>query len=67
QGTVKLALHISNQGELLDALVRSSSGHKVLDDDAIEVAKDISDYPPFPASSNLKELWVEIPIVYQLN
>ncbi|MFA5411593.1 MAG: TonB family protein [Candidatus Omnitrophota bacterium] len=67
QGTLKLALRLSYSGELLDVKVVSSSGYKILDDNAVSVAKDIAYYPPFPASINKKELWVEIPIIYRLD
>jgi len=67
KGTVKLNLHLSYQGELLEAKVKESSGYKILDDQAISSAKKIVSYPPFPSSLEQKELWVDIPIVYQLN
>ena len=63
-GTVKLNLHLSYIGELLDVVVKASSGHTVLDENAVAVAKGISLYPPFPPALSQKELWVEIPIVY---
>ncbi len=66
QGTVKLGLHIFYTGELLEVKVESSSGYKVLDDNAVSVAQSIFSYPPFPPSLELKELWVNIPIAYQL-
>jgi len=67
KGTVKLSLHLSYQGELLEAKVKESSGYKILDDQSISSAKKIISYPPFPSSIEQKELWVDIPIVYQLN
>lgn len=67
QGTVKLKLHLSYQGELLEAVVKSPSGYKILDDNTIEVARGITSYPAFPSSIDLRDLWVEIPVVYQLN
>jgi pilus assembly protein CpaC len=67
QGTVKLKLHLSYQGELLEAAVEGPSGYKILDDNTIEVAKGIISYPAFPSTIDLSDLWVEIPIVYQLN
>lgn len=67
QGTVKLSLHLSSQGELLETLVKNSSGYKMLDDNAIEVAKKIPVYPFFPSSTDKSDLWVEVPIVYQLD
>jgi len=67
QGAVKLGLRISYSGELLDVSVKSSSGYKILDDNAVSVAQGIASYPPFPSSIDQKELSIEIPIVYQLD
>ncbi len=67
QGTVKLSLLLSHQGELLEVKVKSSSGHRALDDNAVSVAKGIFYYPPFPASLDQKELWVDVPISYRLD
>ncbi len=67
QGTVKLNLHISYTGKLLEAAVQGSSGYKILDDSALSVARGIDSYPPFPPSVTQKDIWVEIPVVYQLN
>ncbi len=67
QGTVKLSLHLSYKGELMDALVKDSSGYKIIDDNAIAVVKGISAYPPFPPSIVSKDLWIDIPIEYRLN
>lgn len=67
QGTVKLGLHLSYTGELLDVAVKASSGYKILDDDAVSIARSISSYPPFPSSMPHQELWVEVPIRYQLD
>lgn len=67
QGTVKLSLYLSYRGELLEAKIKDSSGYKILDDNAIKVAKGISSYPPFPSSIEQKEIWLEIPIVYRLD
>lgn len=67
EGTVKLSLHLSYRGELLDAVVKDSSGHKALDDDAVNTAKGVASYPPFPSSIDVSDLWIDIPIVYRLN
>ncbi|MBI4707620.1 MAG: TonB family protein [Candidatus Omnitrophica bacterium] len=66
EGTVQLSLLISYKGDLLDAVVKNSSNYKILDDNALKVAKQISQYPPFPTTIGTKELWVDIPISYQL-
>lgn len=67
QGTVRLRLRLSYLGELLGIEVKDSSGYKILDDNAFSAAQNISSYPPFPASIEQKELWVEVPIIYKLN
>ena len=67
QGTVRLSLHLSYKGDLLDVLVKDSSGYKIIDDDAITVVKGIVSYPPFPTSITSKDLWIDIPIEYRLN
>lgn len=67
QGTAKLSLLLSRQGELLDVKVNSTSGYQSLDDNAVSVARNISSYPPFPADIAMEELWIEVPISYQLD
>ncbi|MCX5697939.1 MAG: TonB family protein [Candidatus Omnitrophica bacterium] len=67
QGTVKLSLHLSYLGELLNVAVKSSSGYKVLDDNAMYVAKTVAFYPPFPSSLAQKDLWIDVPIAYRLD
>ncbi|MEW6101906.1 MAG: TonB family protein [Candidatus Omnitrophota bacterium] len=67
QGTVKLSLHLSYRGELLEVAVKQSSGYKLLDDNALANAKSITSYPPFPSSITKEDLWIDIPVVYRLN
>lgn len=67
QGKVKLSLHLSYRGELLETKIKDSSGYKILDDNAISTAKGIVSYPPFPSVIEEKELWIDIPIAYHLN
>lgn len=67
QGTVTLGLHLSSAGELMDVVVKSSSGYKMLDDTAATAAKALYPYPPFPASVKKNDLWIDIPIDYRLD
>jgi len=67
QGTVRLSLHLSYKGDLMDVSVKDSSGYKIIDDNAVAVVKGISSYPPFPLSIASKDLWIDIPIEYRLN
>ena len=67
QGTVKLSLHLSYQGELLEAVLKESSGYKIFDDQVVNVAQGIVSYPPFPSSVEQEDLWIDVPIVYKLD
>ena len=67
QGTVKLGLRISYSGKLIEAVVKQSSGYKVLDEQAVSVAKGIESFPPFPSTIDKEELWVDVPILYKLD
>ncbi len=67
QGITTLSLKLSYKGDLLESKIQGSSGYKVLDDNALRAAKRASPYPPFPPAIIEKELWVNIPIAYQLD
>jgi len=67
QGTVKLGLHLAHNGQLIGVKIKDSSGYKILDDDALAIAKAITSYPPFPTALEQEELWVNIPIMYRLD
>ncbi|MFT5169992.1 MAG: TonB family protein, partial [Candidatus Omnitrophota bacterium] len=67
EGTVKLDLLILGDGTLAFALVKESSGHTIIDEYAVEAAKNMAPYDAFPSGSGLRELSVTIPLVYNLN
>jgi pilus assembly protein CpaC len=67
QGTVKLGLHLSYSGELIDVAVRNSSGYNVLDDNAVLSARKVISFPPFPESIDKKDIWIDIPVTYHLD
>ena len=66
QGTVRLSLNLSPQGDLLNLKLKDSSDYRILDDHALNTARIASPYPPFPSAIKNKEIWVDIPITYQL-
>ena len=66
EGVLKLSLNISPAGELLGAKVVQSSGFAVLDENALKTVKEVAPFPSFPSEIEQKELWVEIPIIYNL-
>lgn len=67
QGIVTLGLRISYKGDILEAKIQSSSGYQILDDNALKTARRVSPYPPFPPAIPDRELWINIPIAYQLD
>ena len=66
-GEVNVSLHLLSSGQLVGVVVSQSSGHKLLDNAAVFTVKKLSPYPPFPKDLMLKEIWVEVPIAYQMN
>ncbi|HAJ57683.1 MAG TPA: hypothetical protein DCL35_07985 [Candidatus Omnitrophica bacterium] len=66
-GEVVLSLHLLANGQLIGVVVSQSSGHKLLDQAAIFSVKRQAPYPQFPKGLFLKEIWVEVPITYQLS
>lgn len=67
QGAVKIKLHINSQGELLGAKISESSGYLSFDNNVLKIAESLSPYPPFPSEIELKDLWINIPIVYEID
>jgi pilus assembly protein CpaC len=67
QGTVKLSIHLSYLGQLIDVVVKKSSGYKILDDNAVFSTRKLISFPPFPTSIDKKDLWIDIPVVYRLD
>lgn len=67
EGSVKVNLHLASNGELKGAKISISSGYKILDDAALELARAQAPYPPFPPQIESQELYVDVPIVYKKN
>ncbi len=66
EGEVRLGIIVKNDGEILSVKLNKTSRFKTLDDAAIEVIKRINKFPQFPRKLNMKDLVVEIPIIYKL-
>ena len=66
-GQVVLSLHLLPNGSLVGTQVSDSSGHKLLDNAAMFTVKRLAPYPEFPKGLFLKEIWVDVPITYQIN
>lgn len=67
EGTTKISIRLTYTGKLLDVKVKDSSGYRILDDSSVYAAKSISSYPPFPPQIVQAELWIDVPVTYQLN
>ena len=67
QGAVKIKLHLNSQGELLGVKISESSGYLSFDDNVLKIAESLSPYPPFPSDIKLKDLWINVPIVYEID
>ncbi|MDD5560996.1 MAG: TonB family protein [Candidatus Omnitrophica bacterium] len=67
EGNVRLNLNITASGALKGIKLVQSSGYKVLDDAAYDIAKKQAPYPPFPPQIESQELWVDVPIDFRNN
>ena len=67
EGVVKLELLILEDGTLAFVLVDDSSGFEVFDENAVQTARRAAPFGAFPRGTNLQELNLTIPIVYNLN
>jgi protein TonB len=65
EGSVKLSLHLLSTGELSGVIIMQSSGSAILDEAAEYSVRKLSPFPAFPSEIELKELWIDIPIVYK--
>lgn len=63
-GVVMLSLKILSDGQLNDVFVKESSGHSIFDSDAVNTAKIVAPYAPFPVEMEMDEVTVSIPVTY---
>jgi TonB family protein len=61
-----MRLHVAPSGRLLDAAVHASSGHEVLDRQALAMAWAPERLPPLPEGVRDQEVTVLVPIVFRL-
>ena len=60
EGTVRLKVHISADGDIKDVIVASSSGHRFLDETAVDMIKDVH-ATPARRSDKPVDSWVMVP------
>lgn len=66
QGTTLLQLQLDREGALTDVRVLNSSGHDILDKQAIEMVRAAMPLPPLPAGLSGRALTVDVPVVFRL-
>ncbi|MBI4985160.1 MAG: energy transducer TonB [Rhodocyclales bacterium] len=66
QGTSLLQLELAADGRLLDVRVLSSSGHEILDRQALEMVRAATPLPPLPAAFGSRSVTVDVPVVFRL-
>ena len=66
EGRVDVRLVIGTDGALARVLVRRSSGHDVLDRQALELLRTASGLTPVPPALRNREFAVEVPVLYEL-
>lgn len=66
EGTVYLLVTVDDTGKLLAVKVRKSSGHKVLDQGAIDSLEKLGKLPPLPSELGWKKKTFTLPIRYSM-
>ncbi|MDP2920956.1 MAG: TolC family protein [Candidatus Omnitrophota bacterium] len=66
-GEVKLKLLLSPWGELKDVYVSESSGNPDLDNLCLKTAWTYERYQPFPEKLGEKDLWIDVPIIFDVD
>lgn len=66
QGAVTMRLRVAPSGRLIDAEVHASSGHDVLDRQALAMASKPERYPVPPEGLRDREVAVLVPVVFRL-
>ncbi len=66
EGRAEIRLVFGGEGRLAAALVKRSSGHELLDRQALETLREASAVTPIPPALRSREFAVEVPILYEL-
>jgi protein TonB len=66
EGTVLLRLRLEPDGRLLEALLERSSGHELLDSQALQMARRLTTWPPPPDALKEREINVLVPVTFRL-
>lgn len=66
QGTTLLQLLLTAGGDLAEVRVVSSSGHEILDRQAIDMVREAAPLPRLPAAIAGRPLTIDVPVVFRL-
>ncbi|MCG3173368.1 MAG: hypothetical protein GMKNLPBB_01565 [Myxococcota bacterium] len=66
EGTVVVAVEINAHGEIVSVQVARSSGHRILDDAAVESVNSFGRLPAPPAATGWKSRVIQAPFVYRI-
>jgi protein TonB len=66
EGSVTMRLTVAPGGKLVEAKVEASSGHDVLDDEAMKMVGKVASLPSPPEGLRDREFAVRVPVVFRL-
>lgn len=66
EGTAQVAIDIDAQGKIAGMKISRSSGFDVLDEQALDMIKAATPFPPAPQSLRGKQFVVTVPIIFRL-
>ena len=66
QGRVEIRLVVGANGAIQSSLVKASSGHEILDNQALDMVTKAKPLTPIPAALRGREFTVDIPVIFDL-
>jgi protein TonB len=66
QGRVEIRLVVGSNGNISSALVKRSSNHQILDDQALDMVKKGTGREPIPSALRGREFTLDIPVIFEL-
>lgn len=67
QGEVRVNFSIFKNGKLGNLSLMSSSGHNILDEDAMRLLSDAAPYEAFPKEWEIEQLIIPLRVIYRIN
>ena len=67
QGRVEVRIVIGANGMIASASIKASSGHEILDSQALDMLKKGKTTVPIPASLRGREFSIDVPVIFSLD